>query len=90
MKSFEEALKDGFTRVTEVTDKETLTKLRQDGVDVDGEGYYSFLFGDNKEYELRIEPILREGCYAVALYKSSVLITERVPVKALRKEDVGA
>ena len=83
MKLFPEAVKDGFTHVTTISDPETVKKMRSEGILVDDEGYYFFDFGDNKEYELRIEPILDAGKYQVALYKNGVLLTEKVPFIAL-------
>lgn len=88
MKSFEEAIKDGFTHVTDITDPEQLAKLRKDAVQIDSEGYRSFLFGPNKEFELRFEPILAEGCYQVCLYSNDVLLTEKVPMKAITALDL--
>ncbi len=88
MKGFEEALKDGFVHVTEITDPELLRSLRADGVQIDAEGYHSFYFGDKKEFELRFEPILEDGMYYVALYLRNVLLTEKIPVRALKRVDL--
>lgn len=86
-KGFIEALKDGFQHITDITDPEQLKTLRADGIQVDAEGYWTYLFGDNKEFELRFEPILGEGMYYVSLYKNRVLLTEKIAVKGLTQED---
>lgn len=83
MKSFKEALIDGFRHIKSITDREELAHMRSEGIQVDQEGYYSFIFGDNKEYELRIEPILDENQYCVSLYKRGILLTQKLPVKGL-------
>jgi hypothetical protein len=80
IKKFEEALKDGFVHITEITDKETLDKLRAENIRIDEEGYYSFSFGDHKEFELCVEPIGDDGNYAIALYKNRVLLTQKLNV----------
>jgi hypothetical protein len=80
MKPFAEALRDGFHHVREITDPIFLRSLRSEGIRVDDEGYYSFSFGDKKEYELRVEPIGEEGEYQVALYKNNVLMNEKLHI----------
>lgn len=80
-KPFEEALADGFKHITNVTDPEFLKKLRSENILIDGEGYHSFTFGDNHEYELAVEPI-GEG-FLISLYKNHVRITEALLVKPL-------
>ncbi len=80
VKDFFEALKDGFIHVTEITDPETLKKLRSDDILIDEEGYYSFSFGEKKEFELCIEPFGEEGQYCISLYKNRVRLTERLPI----------
>lgn len=80
-KSFEEALSDGFKHITNITDPELLKTLRGENVLVDGEGYHSFTFGDNHEYELAVQPI-GEG-YLISIYKNHVRITEPLPIKPL-------
>lgn len=87
MKGFDEALKDGFTHIEEVTDPEELKKLRDEGVLIDSEGYWSFLFGPNQEFELRLEPILEEDVFYIALYENNHLKTEKLPVKVFRRVD---
>lgn len=48
---------------------------------VDRDGYESFRFGDDDEYELALEPLLF-GQVAVALYHRGELILEdKVPVR---------
>lgn len=78
MKPFYEALKDGYQHIREITDPRFLGKLRQEGIRVDDEGYYTFPFGDKKEYELRVEPIGEDGEYQVALYKNGILMNEKL------------
>ncbi len=86
MKPFEEALRDGFQHILEITDPETLKKLRDDGIRVDEEGYYSFSFGEKKEFELCIEAVGDEGNYYISLYKNRVLLTQRLPICIPKKE----
>lgn len=82
-KDFYEALSDGFSHITSITDKQTLDTLRSEGIRIDDEGYYSYGFGqNNSEYELCIEPIHEEGVYLVALYKNRVLLTEKLLIRA--------
>lgn len=45
------------------------------------EGYYSFTFGNDNEYELCFEPLLWNNQMYVALYKNKELLTEKVVVK---------
>lgn len=78
MKPFTEALADGFIHITEITDKDTLKQLRDEGILIDTEGYYVYSFGPEKEYELCIEPTQDEGTYFIALYKNRVLLTEKL------------
>lgn len=85
-KDFSEALRDGFSHITEITDKEALYKLREDGIDVDGEGYWVYCFGENKEYELCIEPFGEEGQFYISLYKHRVRLTEKLPVIWIAKK----
>lgn len=82
-KAFDKALRDGFQHITDISDPEQLGKLRREGIQVDQEGYWSFTFGERGEFELCLEPILDEGMYYVALYKNRVLLTEKLPIKAL-------
>jgi hypothetical protein len=49
------------------------------------DGYFSFKFGDDYEYELCVEPLLWGQMY-VALYKDQDLMTEKIPVKPIDKE----
>ncbi len=81
-----EALTDGFQHIIDITDPETVRWYRDLGVRIDDEGYYSFSFGEHKEYEMRIEPLGTEDQYYVSLYKNGVLLTERLPVWT-RKSD---
>ncbi len=87
MKDFYEALRDGFKHITEVANRDDLKKMREDGIQVDTEGYYSFSFGEKGEYELCIEPILDEDKFLVSLYKHRVLLTQKLPVIALKKNN---
>jgi len=86
VKTFTEALQDGFQHITSITDKPTLDTLRSEGIRIDDEGYYSFGFGHNNEYELCIEPIGEEKTYRVVLYKNRVLLTEPLLMKAFDNE----
>lgn len=77
MLSFEDALKKGFT--LEDFDSESLL----------AKGYYRFVFGDDKEYELCFEPLIFDTQYYVALYENQELLTEKVvvnPGKEVSKE----
>jgi hypothetical protein len=65
MKTFHEALLEGFTPV---------------GLD-NMVAYWSFKFGPNNEYELCFEPLLFDGQHYVALYENQMLLTEKVVVK---------
>jgi hypothetical protein len=85
-KDFHEVLKDGFQRITDITDPELLSELRDDGVQVDSEGYYSFCFGERKEYEICVEPLPQENQYFVAVYKNRILINHKLPVWATEKK----
>lgn len=80
MKDFAESLRDGFTHITHLTDPVQITLLREEGILVDSEGYFSFSFGEHKEFELCFEPVGDEGEYLVALYKNRILLTQKVPV----------
>lgn len=86
MKAFDEALKDGYEHITSISDPEQLRKLRQEGIQIDDAGYHSYFFGDNKEFELRLEPIIKENRWLVSLYKNNVLLTEKLPVIGLTEE----
>jgi len=76
MKAFSEALADGFTHILEISDPELLKTLRDEGIQIDTEGYWSFSFGENKEYELCVEPLAEDGNFRMCLYKNRVLLTE--------------
>lgn len=39
-------------------------------------GYFAFRFGDNKEYELTVEPLLFEDQMAIGLYKNQELLLQ--------------
>lgn len=80
MKPFFEALSDGFTHITSVTDPDFLRSLREEGIRVDDEGYYTFSPRDHVEYELRIEPFGEEGCYLIAFYKNRIPLTQKLMV----------
>lgn len=80
MKDFSESLKDGFSHITDITDIQAVKKFREEGIRIDDEGYYSFAFGEHKEYELCIEPIGEDGQYQIALFKNRILLTEKLPV----------
>jgi len=86
MKPFEESLADGFAHITEISDPETLKQLRSEGILIDTEGLYVFSFGDNKEYDLRVEPYGEEGQYLIALYKNGVLLNNKLPIWTEKKE----
>lgn len=83
-KDFFETLKDGFKHITEIGDPEEMAKLREDGVIVDDEGYYSFSFGEHHEFELCIEPLLEDSednaMFKIALYKNRVLLTQKLEI----------
>lgn len=85
MKTFLDALTDGFSHIKELSDPEQIKKLRDENVLIDDEGYYSFCFGEHKEYELAIEPVLEidkdEKTYYITLYKNRIPITERLWIK---------
>lgn len=78
VKKFSEALRDGYNHIREITDPVFLRKMREEGIRIDDEGYYTYSFGEAKEYELRIEPVGNEGQYQIALYKLDVLLTEKL------------
>ncbi len=79
-KSFQEALIDGFEHVTHVNDLESLKDLREEGVRVDDEGYYSFSFGEHKEYELCIEPLSEDNQFQIAIYKNRIPLNVKLPI----------
>lgn len=83
MKSFEEALKDGFKNVRTITDPDQLSKLRAEAILIDTEGVNIFEFGDKKEFMLSVEPI--GNGYLISLYKNKIRITEPLPVKPLEE-----
>jgi len=85
MKQFQEALSDGFTHITQISDPAFLNKLRADGVLVDEEGIYSFSFGDNHEYSLNVEPLKDENEYRIILYKNRIPLTEPLIISSLDK-----
>jgi hypothetical protein len=80
MKVFLEALKDSFLHIKEINNKDLIQELREEGVQIDAEGYYSFSFGDHKEFELAIEPIGPEGQFQIALYKNRVKLIDKLPI----------
>lgn len=59
--------------------------MREKGIQIDTEGYYRKLFGDSKEYELRLEPVGEEGTYLVCLYKRGILLTEELAMQGVKK-----
>lgn len=78
MKTFEEALKAGFKR----TDNRTGFIVSKDGIEAEfNEGYWTFTFGNNNEYELCFEPLIFDQQYYVAVYKNKELLTEKVVIK---------
>ena len=89
-KGFEEALKDGFLHITDITDPNQLAQLRSEGIQIDAEGYHTFIFGPANEYELRFEPFFEDGFFYVALYHQNTLITEKIPIKAVNPIDLGS
>lgn len=73
MKTTLQALAEGF---------QYLTALPED----DLTGYWSYKFGDDEEYELCIEPLMFGQLY-VALYKDGDLLTTKIPLKPIDKEN---
>lgn len=86
LKPFYEALSDGFTHITEISDREFRDYLRSEGVVVDDEGIWQYAFGDHKEFDLIIEPLEEEGEYQVALYKNHVLLIPKLYICAKKKQ----
>ena len=90
MKPFREALRDGFRYVKELP-RSLSQYYHSEGInEVDLEGIHAFVFGDHKEYELRVEPFGEdEDEYLISLYKHNVLLTERLRVwiKKKRKKE---
>lgn len=84
IKPFHEALSDGFKHIKNINNPELIKKFREEGILIDQEGYYSFVFGDKKEFELSIEPI--GSGYMISLYKNRVRITEPLLVKPLEEK----
>ena len=84
VKDFDEALRDGFTHIKELSDPAQIQTLRKEGVLIDEEGYYSFFFGEHKELELAIEPLMEdeneERMFYISLYKNRVRLTEPLPI----------
>jgi hypothetical protein len=80
MKPFGEALHDGFTHITDISDPTQLHAMRDAGIRIDDEGYYVFAFGDQKEYRLQVEPIGEDGHYLISLYKDQIKITESLSI----------
>lgn len=81
MKSFAEALKDGFAHIKHITDPILSKSLHEEGI-LGDEGYYTFSFGEHKEYELAVEPAGREDedIFYIALYKNRILLTEKLQI----------
>lgn len=65
-----EALKEGFQLVP-----------GPGGFGRDFRSYWSFSFGENKEYELAFEPLLFDNQMYVCLYKDGEVLTSKVVVK---------
>lgn len=85
MKGFFEALSDGFTHITQISDPAFLQKLRSENVLVDSEGIFSFPFGEKHEYSLNVEPLQEEHTYRIVLYKNRVPLTEPLVIATLDK-----
>ena len=83
MKGFREAVRDGYKRLKTIYDPLILKQYKEEGVQMEYEDIYSFTFGDQKEYEQRIEPIGEEGQYQIALYKNGILINHKLIVKGI-------
>ena len=81
MKTFKEALEEGFQSVYQAKDGKIVIDSENE---VGMPDYYSFKFGDNEEYELNFEPLLFDNQYYVALYKNKELLTEKVVVKPVK------
>lgn len=86
MKDTVQALKNSFNLIflTAEGDKsyppektDLITKLWEEPARSLG-GYWSFKFGENKEFELRLEP--EEEKYFLALYKEKELLIDKVPI----------
>lgn len=83
-KTFFESLVDGFEHLRNFP-REKLKQYRQEGIPVDSEGVYRFSFGEHKEFEVVLEPFGAENEYLVAIYKSGILLTEKLHMKAVTK-----
>lgn len=80
MLSFTQSLLKGFKYVP--TEKErSFLFLDSDGMRIIPEGYFSFKFGESKEFEIAFEPLIEENQWYVALYKDGELMTEKVVIK---------
>jgi len=88
MKFFNEALKDSFIHVKEITDPETLHKFRNEGYRVDEEGYWYQIIDSINQIERRIYPILDEGMYCEVLYKRNIPISTSLPIRSLEESDI--
>lgn len=86
IKPFFEALTDGFTHITQISDHEFLQYLRSEGVAVDDEGIWQYSFGEHKEYDFILEPLEEEGEYLIALYKNHVLLIPKLYICAKKKQ----
>jgi hypothetical protein len=80
IKPFMEVLKDCFEWIREIPDKDLLAKYRNEGIHIDTEGIHSFSFGDHKEYHLDIEPFGEPGNYYISLYKSRILLINKLSI----------
>lgn len=60
---------------------QTFQQAINDGFEAKEPGYYSYVFGKNKEYELAFEPLLFEDQFYVALYRDGELLTNKVVIK---------
>lgn len=83
MKTFIEALHDGFEAKTSIKTILKQAKLKKaiPEATLTGIDYWTFEFGDNEEYKLNFEPLLFEDQYYVALYRNQELLTEKVLIK---------
>lgn len=77
MKTFDKALQEGFTHIPDLPEGQYFPFISESTAD----GYWSFKFGDNDEYELCFESLLFDNQYYVALYKNKSLLTEKVVIK---------
>ena len=84
MKTFKQSLLRGFAAILDGIDGDTKVAILKGTMKeeyIKHPSYYSFLFGENKEYELCFERLLFDNQWYVALYKNKDLLTEKVVIK---------